>query len=159
MYDFYIFLHLVGVVIFIGGFAASLFAKGRAESTRDPKILSHTYALINFNDKWFTPLSIVFILSGGFAASFAAGLPIVETGWILWSLVLYGISGIIFVLRALPLQHRLERMTSTSPSPEAFDWASYDHLSRAWTRWASAAFVLVIGAFVLMVFKPVLPSP
>lgn len=159
IYRLYVFLHLVGVVVFFGGFAASLFAKARAERTRDPKIIGYTFSLINFNDKWFTPFSIVLILVGGFGAALMAGLPVVGTGWILWSLVLFGVSGLIFVFRALPLQHRIERMTGGGASSGDFDWSSYQELSRSWTRWATGAFLIVVGAFVLMVFKPALLVP
>lgn len=159
IYRLYIFLHLVGVVVFFGGFAASLFMKARAERTRNPEILSYTFSLINFNDKWFTPPSILFILVGGFGAALMAGLPVVGTGWIFWSLVLFGVSGLIFVFKALPLQHRIERMTGGGASSAAFDWTSYQKLSRSWTKWAAAAFLIVTSAFVLMVFKPALPAP
>ncbi len=159
IYHLYLFLHLVGVVLFFAGFSAALFLKARAERTRDLKILAYTFSLINFNDTWFTPLSILLILAGGFGAAIMAGLPVVGTGWIFWSLVLFGGSGLIFVFRALPLQHRLEKMTGGAAASEAFDWTRYRQLSRSWTRWATSAFLIVVGAFVLMVFKPALPVP
>ena len=86
-------------------------------------------------------------------------LPVFGTGWIFWSLVLFGISGLIFVFRALPLQNRLEKITAGGASSGAFDWPGYQELARSWTRWATAAFLVVVGAFVLMVFKPELPVP
>jgi len=154
LYRTYVFLHLVGVVVFFSGFTASLFLKVRAERTGDLKILAYTFSLINFNDKWFTPASVLMILGGGFAAALTSGIPIAGTGWILWSLVLYGLSGLIFVTRALPLQQRLERMTKDAPSSVGFDWARYKKASVSWTRWATTAFLAVVGAFALMVFKP-----
>jgi len=159
LYQTFIFLHLVGVVLFFSGFTASLFVKSRADQSRDPRILHYSFSLINFNDKWFTPLSILLILVGGIGAAILAGLPIVRTGWIFWSLVLFGVSGLIFVFRALPLQHRIEKLAAEGVSSGAFDWPGYQGLSRSWTRWATTAFLMTVGAFVLMVFKPGIPWP
>ena len=159
MYNVYIFLHLVGVILFLGGFLASLFLKMRAERTRNSGILAYSFSLINFNDKWFTPLSVLLILIGGFGAAARSGLSIFGTGWIFWSLILFGISGLIFVFKALPLQHQIEKLTGKGASAEEFDWQSYQKLASSWMTWAVIALFIVLGAFVLMVFKPVLAVP
>jgi uncharacterized membrane protein len=156
-YDIFVFVHLVGVVLFFAGFSASLFLRVRAERARDPKIIAYSFSLINFNDKWFTPPAVVLIVAGGFGAALVAGIPVVGTGWILWSLVLFGVSGLIFLFRALPLQKRIERLAAQDSDLGEFDWAGYRALSSVWSRWATTAFLAVVVAFVLMVFKPALP--
>ena len=157
IYDILVFVHLVGVVLFFAGFSSSLFLRFRADRARDPKIIAYSFSLINFNDKWFTPLAILLIVAGGFGAAIVAGLPVFGTGWILWSLVLFGVSGLIFLLRALPLQHRIERLAAAKSEFGELDWTNYRAVSSVWARWATTAFLAVVVAFVLMVFKPALP--
>jgi len=154
VYRTFVFLHLVGVVLFFSGFSASLFLKFRADQTGERRILAHTLTQMNFNDRWLTPPAILLILVGGFGAAEVGGLSVTATGWLLWPLILFGISGAIFAGQALPLQLRLERLMSAPDASEGVDWAGYRDLSRRWTRWATVAFLLVSIAFVLMVFKP-----
>jgi uncharacterized membrane protein len=150
-------LHLVGVILFFAGFFGALLSQRFADRTQDPGIVAHTFKMMNFTDRWLTPIAIVLILVGGFGAASRTGLSIVQTGWILWSLVLFGISGVIFLARALPLQLRIESLARTEPTK--FDWDTYRRLARSWSRWAHAAFLAVVVALVLMVLKPGLPVP
>ena len=157
MMQWYKLLHIVGVILFFAGFVGALLSQRFADRAQDPRIVAHTFKIMNFNDRWLTPVSIVLILVGGFGAASRAGLSLVQTGWILWSLVLFGISGVIFLARALPLQHKIEEMATSGQ--DEFDWAAYGRLSRAWSKWAHLAFVAVLVALVLMVFRPSLPVP
>ncbi len=157
-YEAFILIHLIGVVLFFSGFSGSLFMKMRAERTGDPRILAHTFAAMNVQDKWFTPLSILLIMVGGFGSASLAGLSVTGTGWIFWSLVLYGFSGLIFVLRALPLQHRIETLLSDGIASGELDWGGYQTLAKSWNFWAILAFTMVTITFVLMVLKPTLPT-
>ena len=76
-----VFIHLVGVVLFLGGFSASLFLKFRADQKADRRILAHTLAQMNFNDRWLTPTAIVLIMIGGLGAARVSGLSVTATGW------------------------------------------------------------------------------
>jgi len=157
-YRLYMLLHLTGVVVFLGGFLAALFLAITASRIGNRSIRAYAFTVINYNDKWFTPLAVLLIVGGGFGASSAAGLPVVGTGWILWSLGLFILSGLIFVLRALPLQREIESLLGGIESAEDVDWSDYDGLVSTWKMWAIAAFLLVTTAFVLMVLKPALPA-
>ncbi len=157
MMQWYNLLHIVGVILFFAGFVGALLSQRFADRTQDPRIVAHTFRVMNFSDRWLTPIAIILILLGGFGAASRAGLPIVRTGWIFWSLVLFGISGVIFVARALPLQLRIENLATGDPNE--FDWDAYRNLSRSWSRWAHLAFVAVLVALVMMVFRPYLPVP
>jgi uncharacterized membrane protein len=150
-------LHLAGVILFFAGFFGALLSQRFADRTHDSRIVAHTFRVMNFNDRWLTPVAIILILLGGFGAASRAGLSVVGTGWIFWSLVLFGISGVIFLTRALPLQLKIENLARRDPSE--FDWDAYGRLSRSWSRWAQSAFVAVLVALVLMVLRPHLPVP
>ena len=45
------------------------------------------------SDRLFTVPGVFLILASGFFAAIRGGFPILGTGWILWTLVLFGISG------------------------------------------------------------------
>jgi uncharacterized membrane protein len=158
-YRLFLFLHLTGVVVLFAGFAAALFLKGTAERSDDPRIVSYVFSMITLNDKWATPVSILLILGGGFGAAVVARMPVVGTGWILWSLVLFGVSGLIFVFRSLPLQRRIETCLVEANSKQVAGQSDYQRLSRSWSRWAVPAFLLLVAAFTLMVIQPTLPVP
>jgi uncharacterized membrane protein len=157
MMHWYNLVHIVGVILFFAGFIGALLSQRFADRTQDHRIVAHTFRVMNFNDRWLTPIAIILILVGGFGAASRAGLSVVRTGWIFWSLVLFGISGVIFVARALPLQQRIEKLAGAATSE--FDWVAHGRLSRSWSRWAHLAFVAVLVALVMMVFRPHLPAP
>ena len=50
------------------------------------------------------------------------GYPIFATGWILWTLVFFIISGLAFMFRVAPLQRRLHALSESGPSAGQFDY-------------------------------------
>jgi uncharacterized membrane protein len=82
------------------------------------------------------------------------GLPILRTGWIFWSVVLFIMSGIAFSARVAPLQKQLFELAQAGE----FDWSRYRVLSKAWEWWGAFALLTPVVAAVLMVLKPTLPG-
>jgi uncharacterized membrane protein len=106
-YSIYKVIHLAAVIIFLGNIATGLFWKAHADRSSNPQIIAHTLHGIIRSDRWFTIPAIVVILIGGFGAASKGGLPILRTGWIFWSVVLFTMSGIAFSARVAPLQKQL----------------------------------------------------
>jgi uncharacterized membrane protein len=104
------------------------------------------------SDRLFTIPGVVVIIASGLAAAIAGGHPILGTPWILWSLVLFAVSGLVFVLRVAPLQVRLRALAQAGG---AFDWDGYRRVARVWDAWGLAALLTPLGALVLMVLKPI----
>jgi uncharacterized membrane protein len=79
---------------------------------------------------------------------------LLRTFWIVWSLVLFGISGAAFSVFVAPLQKKLLANTRAGISG---DWnrAQYDALSRSWAAWGAVATGAPLIALFLMVMKPV----
>jgi uncharacterized membrane protein len=96
---------------------------------------------------------VVFILVFGVAAAIIGGLPILGTGWIWQSILLFGISGLAFTLQIVPLQRRLLALAAGS-SGQGWDAAAYRRLSRRWEFWGIVAILTPLAALVLMVYKP-----
>ncbi len=147
-------LHLVAVVAFLGNITTGLFWKLHADRTRDPRIIAHTFDGIIRSDRWFTIPGVVLILAGGIGAAIVGGVPLLGTGWILWSIVLFTISGLAFVLRVAPLQTQLRALAQAGAEQGSLDWARYHRLARTWELWGAVALLTPVAALVLMVLKP-----
>ena len=107
-------------------------------------------------DRLFTMPPIIFILIGGFGAAIGGNYPILGTGWIFWSIVLFSISGFAFGNQVAPLQRKM--LALVRRSGDALDWAAYRSLSRRWELWGAVALVTPAIAAGLMIMKPALPG-
>jgi uncharacterized membrane protein len=147
-------LHILAVVLFLGNIITGLFWKAHGDRTADPRIIAHTLEGIIRSDRWFTVPGVVFILGFGVAAAVLGGLPILGTGWIWQSIVLFSVSGLAFMLQVAPLQRRMLAVAAAGIRSQRWDAATYRRLSRRWEIWGVVAILTPLAALVLMVYKP-----
>lgn len=147
-------IHVAAVVAFLGNIITGLFWHAHAARTRDPRLLAHTVDGIIRSDRLFTIPGVVAIIGSGLGAAISGGHPILHTPWILWSLILFGISGLVFVVRVAPLQVQLRALAQNGADRGVLDWAHYQRLARTWELWGAVALLTPIAALVLMVLKP-----
>jgi uncharacterized membrane protein len=152
------FVHIAAVVLFLGNIITGLFWKAHADHTRDPRVIAHTFVGIIRSDRWFTIPGVVVILIAGFGAAIVGRISILGTGWILWSIVLFSLSGLAFSFQVAPLQTKLAALAQAGVESGEFDWARYHSLSRSWELWGLFALLTPVAAVVLMVLKPHLPA-
>ena len=151
MYLFFKLIHVAGVVLFLGNITVGVFWKGYADRTRNPVIMAHTMDAIIRADRLFTIPGIVILLIGGFGAAGVGDIPILSTGWILWSLIALILAGVAFA----PLS-RVQRQLSAAA--KAGNMQEYERLSSGWNLWGFIALLLPVIAFVFMILKPSLPA-
>lgn len=151
-------IHIGAVVLFLGNIIIGLFWKLHADRTRDPKIIAHTFEGIIRSDRWFTIPGVVLITLAGVGVAMASRTPLLSTGWLFWSILLFTISGLIFMARLAPLQKAILAFARSSEAPAKFDWTIYRRLARAWELWGLAALLAPCAALALMVLKPELPG-
>jgi uncharacterized membrane protein len=151
-------LHIVSVVMFLGNITTGIFWKKHADRTRDARIIAHALQGIIHSDRLFTIPGVFGIVIAGIGAAMSGHLPVLHTGWILWSLVLFPISGVAFSAWVAPLQSRMLKLMRAGAESGALDWPAYHALSRTWAFWGAVALLAPAAALVLMVLKPVLPS-
>lgn len=144
-------LHILAVVLFLGNIITGLFWKAHADRTRNVQFIAHTMDGIIRADRWFTIPGVVVIVVAGILAAIQVGLPLLRTGWILWSIVVFTISGIVFAWRVAPLQKEI--LTLASTNPESFDWKLYRSKSLQWELWGAVAVITPLLAVVMMVLK------
>ncbi|MBI4408152.1 MAG: DUF2269 domain-containing protein, partial [Gemmatimonadetes bacterium] len=144
-------LHIAAVILFLGNITTGVLWKAHADRTGDPRLIAHTLAGIIRSDRWFTMPGVVAILISGFGAAGVAGYPLLRTGWIFWSIVLFTISGVAFMIRVAPLQRQMLALAQRGIDSGSFDAGSYQELSRSWAFWGLVALVTPAAAVVLMV--------
>jgi len=156
MYLFLKLLHLFAVVLFLGNIIVGVFWKAIADKTRDPRLMAFAMDGIIRSDRVFTIPGVFLILIGGFGAAGIGRLPMLHTKWILWSIVLFSISGIAFMAFLVPIQKKLRAVASAAGTdPSKMDWAVYGKLSSQWKLWGLVALIAPLLAMILMVMKPV----
>ena len=145
-------IHVVAVIIFMGNIITGLFWMRQADKTRDFSIISFTMKGIIMSDRWFTIPGVIIITAAGFTAAIQGGLPLLRTGWIFWSIVLFSLSGIIFTVKLAPLQKKILRIAESRLVKEPGDEIYRSHL-RQWETWGLIALLTPVGALTMMVLK------
>ena len=150
-------VHVLAVIMFVGNITVGIFWKTIADATHDPRIMAHTLRGIMQADRWFTIPGIILLVIAGVSTAMVAHLPILGTGWILWSLVLFIIAGLAFgpVARA---QRQMEALARTAAEGGTFDGARYAAVSQTWNVAGMIALIGPLIAVILMVAKPALPA-
>lgn len=146
-------VHIAAVVAFLGNIATGLFWHAHAARTRDPRLLHHAMDGIIRSDKWITLPGVVLITVTGVLAAMHAGLPLLHTPWIAWSLALFTLSGLIYGVFLVPLQLQL-RTLARNGVQGTFDYPRYRALALRWDLWGLVSLLAPLIAMVLMVLKP-----
>ena len=145
-------IHIFAVIIFLGNIITGLYWMKKADRTNNLSIMSFTMKGIISSDKLFTIPGVVVITIGGFSAAIYGGIPILKTGWIFWSLVLFILSGLIFSWKLAPLQRKIYQLIKKADAYN-FNQALYHSYLKQWQRWGLAATLTPLGALILMVMK------
>jgi uncharacterized membrane protein len=146
------FMHLLGGVLFLGNIFVTAVWMSLVRRSKDAEVIRVGARGILLTDALFTlPGVILLFLNGGMLGAqwFKAGAP-----WIMVSVVLFALSGIVWGAVLVPIQKRLARLAEAMP-PHGPVPPECDTLIAKWFRWGGVATLLPLVTFVLMVFKPV----
>lgn len=144
--------HVIAVIVFLGNIFTGLFWMRLAVKTKEVRIINHSINGVILSDRYFTIPGVIFITTAGIFAALVGDIPLIRTGWILWSLILFSISGILFVWKVAPLQKKLSRLTSQN-NADSFDWNHFNKTFRDWELWGGIALLTPILALIMMVLK------
>jgi len=151
MYEIFKAVHVFAVIAFLGNISVGLFWKNFADRTKDAAIMAYTVDGIIRADRIFTIPGAIVIVIGGVSTAIVGGIPMLSTGWLFWSIVLFVISGIAFG----PLA-RVQR--GLLAAAKANDMTRYHELSHRWDIIGTIALVGPLIAAAFMILKPALPS-
>lgn len=146
-------LHIVSMIVFMGNITIGIFWLRYALKTRDFGIINHTIKGIIRADRIFTIPSVSLLLLAGIGAAMHGGYPIFGTGWILWSLVLLGISGFAFSAMLAPVQRKIRTLTEAGGKPSDSEWQKLQTLIRQWNIWGFVAWFTPFLALLMMIMK------
>lgn len=146
-------IHLLAVVLFLGNIITGLFWMNIAVKTKNLVIINHTIAGVVKSDRYFTIPGVIVITAAGIFSAIYGHFPLLRTGWIFWSLVLFSISGIVFGWKVAPLQKRIYNLTSKAGAPADFDWSNFQKVYLKWDLWGLVALITPLAAFVMMILK------
>jgi uncharacterized membrane protein len=146
-------LHVLSVVLFLGNIITGVFWKFHAD--RNAELRGRVLAIegIIRSDRWFTLPGVAAIIVTGVALATLGHFSILKTAWLLWALILFGVSGLAFQFFVAPLQKKL-LANARAGLTGTWDEAQYRKLSRAWELWGAVATLAPVGSLFLMVAKP-----
>jgi uncharacterized membrane protein len=150
-------LHILAVVVFLGNIGSGLFWAAQAHRSRDARLIAATFCSIERSDRWFTIPGVVGIVVSGIAMAMSGGFPILSTGWIIWPIGLFTLSGVVFGVWVAPLQRRIYRDMEAATSVEAV-WSGYTGMYRRWELWGLLALLAPFASALIMILKPALPA-
>ena len=143
-------IHVLCACLFLGNVVVSGIWAAMAERTRNHTIIQFSNRLVLITDLLFTATGAIgVVLTGHLMAGQYGG----DTAhpWITWSYILFGVSGLIWMLVLVPIQFKqrllLQRTTQIT--------REYLQLSRVWQISGAVATVLPLPILYLMVTKTV----
>jgi uncharacterized membrane protein len=148
-------VHILAVVLFLGNIGLAMLCKLDADRTHNPVIIAHVLRGVVLGDRWITVPSAIVLAVSGVTMAIIAQLPLLHVSWIWQSLLLFLLSGALYVFPIGPDQRRLQALAQAACSePASMDWVAYASLSRRWLRFGALAILAPAVALVLMVLKP-----
>lgn len=149
------FLHVLGVVLFLGNIVISAMWKLRADRTGNPAVMAYAQRLVVRTDKLFTLPGFLLVLLTGFALVTAAGWGFSGPGigWLHAGITGFVVSGILWGAVLVPVQKKQLRMAEAfADGGEVPD--EYRALTKKWAMFGGIATLLPILVLILMVYKP-----
>ncbi|MBI1890409.1 MAG: DUF2269 domain-containing protein [Burkholderiales bacterium] len=145
-------LHILSSVVLVGvgfGTAFYLFCANRSKSLEAQAVVARTVVLA---DWIFTTPAVILQPVTGIALLKMAGWPM-TTPWIMWSLVLYAITGACW-LPVVWLQIQMKQMANAALANNTALPVLYWRYARWWESLGYPAFAAMVVVYFLMVSKP-----
>lgn len=152
-YSYLKLIHIFAVMLFLGNIITGLFWMRMAAKTKDLKIITFTIKGIRDGDKYFTIPGVLIITAFGFWAAISAHYSILGTGWILWSIIMFSISGLAFSFKVAPLQKKIYHLVLNKESLSDLDWKIFQKLYLEWDICGLIALLTPLAAFIMMTLK------
>jgi uncharacterized membrane protein len=150
-YDIALFLHVTGVVMLMGNITVTAIWKFYADRDGRPAVLAFAQKLVTYTDWSMTAWGAALTIIGGYGMVVIGRIPL-TLDWLLWSQVLFVISGLLWLLTIVPIQIRQARLARNFDEDDVGE--DYRALSRRWLFWGLLATVPLVSATWFMVAKP-----
>ncbi len=145
-----LFLHLLGVITFVGNLLIGLYWKSIAEKKVTRQSIEYTLEGIMRTDKIFTMPGLIVLILFGIGGAAHVGFNLLTTGWIFWSIIMIIISGAAYMGGVLPAQKKILALTKDE---DKYTMEQYKVHAKQWNLWGTIALVAPIIAIILMTLK------
>jgi uncharacterized membrane protein len=152
-HDAWLFLHILGVVLFLGNIIVTAVWKVLADRTKSPPVVAFAQRLVTTTDIAFTATGVVLIIVSGQVMADDWGGVFGGPAWLTIGWSLFIASGVIWLGALVPVQVMQARLARRFAS-EAVVPRRYWRLSTLWSVFGALATILPLVALYFMVFKP-----
>lgn len=149
----WLFLHIAGVVLSIGNFIVTAFWKIRADAQKDPTVIHHSVKNVMLADYLFTLPGTILILVSGLVMAVKADMPMGGFNWLTLSLILFGITGALWLFILIPVQRKMIQHSLKMMEKQEIT-ADYQKSSFLWAVVGVTATILPIVIMYFMIMKP-----
>jgi uncharacterized membrane protein len=146
------YFHIIGAMVILGSGGGIAFFMLMAHLSRDAVFIARTAGVVVLADMIFTATAVVAQPLTGYLLIRVTGISLSE-GWVVASLVLYGIAG-IFWLPVVWMQRRMRDLAALAASAGEPLPAAYHCLFRLWFAFGFPGFGSIMGIIWLMITKP-----
>lgn len=127
------FIHLLGVILFLGNITVSAVWKNLADKTRNPAIITFSCRLIKITDLIFTAGGVALIAIGGIGMYHIARIDLAARFNLQSGIFLFILAAVIWLLGLIPLQRRMAKIARNACDHNQTDLpATYYRAARLW---------------------------
>lgn len=143
-----ILLHSFAIIVFLGNIITELRWLYKATKTDNKETIRFAITEIIKGDRIFT-LPCVFLIT--VTGSFVYGqFPMAANRWLLFGIISYIISGIVYTVRVAPLQKKIAQLVSDTSSTLS---NGYKKAYASWNFWGWVALLAAVLALVFTTIK------
>ena len=155
-YQWHVFLHIAGAVVFLGNIIVTGVWMLLAERTRSIPVIHFSAKAVIRADFLFTLPGVLLLVMNGLVmvvARWGGWDAFHQVSWITIALALFIASGVIWLGVLIPVQHRMAVFSDPSDYPDAPPSQFFSAIHR-WYFWGGLAIALPLCSLYLMVHKP-----
>ncbi|MHC8492969.1 DUF2269 family protein [Thalassospira sp. SM2505] len=148
------FIHVLGVVLFLGNIIVSALWKTQADRTQNPVVIAFACRLVNMADLFFTAFGAALITIGGIGLFHATGITISDAPHLTIGIGMFGMAAMLWLTGLLPLQIYMSKIAAkTVQAGESTMPAAYEKSRKLWNIIGGIAVLLPLGTLYFMIFR------
>ncbi len=148
------FIHVLGVVLFLGNIIVSALWKTQADKTGNPVIIAFACRLVNMTDLAFTALGGALITIGGIGLFHATGIAISDAPHLTIGISLFGMAAMLWVTGLVPLQIYMSKIASrTALAGDQTMPPAYEKCRKLWNIIGLIAVILPLATLYFMIYR------
>ena len=155
-YQWHVFMHIAGAVVFLGNIIVTGVWMLLAERTRSIQVIHFSAKAVIRADFLFTLPGVLLLVINGLVmvvGRWGGWNALHQISWITIALALFIASGVIWMGVLIPVQHRMAVFSDPSNYPDSLPSQFFSAIHR-WYFWGGLAILLPLASLYLMVHKP-----